>query len=71
MSFSGGSWRSTKEHLVENIWIESEKCWGEIVQHHATFSIVKFYKDGMYYEEIIENEDLISLSDMGINYESE
>lgn len=56
---------------MENIWIESEKCWGEVVQHHATFSIVKFYKDGMYYEEIIENEDLISLSDMGINYEFE
>jgi len=56
---------------VENIWIESERCWGEVLKHNATFSIVKFYKNGMMYEEIIENEDLVNLLDMGIDYESE
>lgn len=56
---------------MENIWIESEHCWGEIIKHNVDFSIVRFYKDGMLYEEIIENEDLVSLSDMGIDYESE
>lgn len=56
---------------MENIWIESERCWGEIIKQTVTFSIVRFYKDGMFHEEIIENEDLVSLSDMGIDYESE
>lgn len=56
---------------MELVWIESEKCWGKVVQHHAIFSIVSFYKEGMFYQEIIENEDLINVKDMGIDYESE
>jgi len=55
---------------MELIWVESEQCWGKIVQRNLTFSLVSFYKDGNFHEEIIENEDIVALKDMGIDYES-
>lgn len=56
---------------MELVWIESERCWGEIVKHYASFCIVSFYKDEMFHEEVIENDDLIDLRQMGIDYESD
>lgn len=54
---------------MEFIWIESEGCWGDILERHALYSRVRFYKNGHYYEEIIENDDLIELKELGIDYE--
>lgn len=53
------------------IWIESESCWGEVVERHALYSKVKFFKDGHLHEEIIENDDLVELRELGIDYESD
>jgi hypothetical protein len=53
------------------VWIESERCWGQIIQQHVAFSLVSFFKDGLFHEEIIENEDLVDLKELGIDYESE
>lgn len=56
---------------MELVWVESEQCWAEIVKRNATFCIVSFYKEGNFYEEIVEIDDIVSLQDMGIDYESE
>jgi hypothetical protein len=56
---------------MEMVWIESERCWGKVLQRNTSYCIVKYYKDGMNYEEVIEVEDLVDLNDMGIDYEEE
>lgn len=56
---------------MELIWIESEGCWGKVMQRFSEFCIVQYYMDGMFYEEIIENSDLVELKEMGIDYESD
>jgi hypothetical protein len=53
------------------VWIESEKCWGRVVKYYTDFCMVKYNKDGLDHEEIIENEDLIDVKEMGIDYESD
>lgn len=53
------------------IWIESEDCWGDVIEHYAHYSKVRFFKDGHLHEEIIENDDLVELKELGIDYESE
>lgn len=53
------------------VWIESERCWGKVLQRNALFCIVKYYKDGMHHEEAIDIEDLTELQDMGIDYEED
>jgi hypothetical protein len=57
--------------MMNLVWIESEKCWGKVIRHHANFCIVKYHKDGIDYEEIIENDDLTDVREMGIDYESD
>jgi hypothetical protein len=57
--------------MMNLVWIESEKCWGKVLKHHANFCIVKYHKDGIDYEEIIENDDLLDVKEMGIDYESD
>lgn len=56
---------------MELVWVDSEGCWGKILQRYPEFCIVKFYSDGIDHEEIIENSDLTELSEMGIDYESD
>lgn len=56
---------------MEMVWIESERCWGKVLRRNALYCIVKYYKDGMHYEEAIEIEDLVDLRDMGIDYEED
>jgi hypothetical protein len=53
------------------IWIESESCWGDIIEHYAHYSRVRFFKNGHFHEEIIENDDLTELRELGIDYESD
>jgi hypothetical protein len=57
--------------MMSLVWIESEKCWGKVVKYYANFCLVKYHKDGIDYEEIIENEDLLDIKEMGIDYESD
>lgn len=57
--------------MMELIWIDSEDCWGRVIKRYPEFCIVKYYKDGIDYEEIIENSDLTELREMGIDYETE
>jgi len=56
---------------MELVWIESERCWGEVISRHAAFSLIAFYKDGNFHEELIEADDLVDLNEMGIDYESD
>lgn len=56
---------------MEFVWIDSEKCWGNILEKHALYSKVSYFKNGMFIEEIFESDELIDLQEMGINYESE
>jgi len=56
---------------MDFVWIDPEKCWGEVVKRYPLYSIVTYFKDGMLYEELFENEDLTDLSEMGIDYESD
>jgi hypothetical protein len=53
------------------VWIESERCWGKVIKYYSDFCIVKYNKDGIEYEEIIEKDDLMDVKDLGIDYESE
>jgi hypothetical protein len=53
------------------VWIESERCWGKVIKYYADFCLVKYNKDGIEYEEIIEKDDLMDVKDLGIDYESE
>lgn len=53
------------------VWIESEKCWGKVIKYYLDFCVVKYHKDGIDYEEIIEKEDLTDVKEMGIDYEFE
>lgn len=53
------------------VWIESEKCWGKVIKYYSGFCMVQFHKDGIDHEELIENEDLTDIKEMGINYESD
>ena len=56
---------------MELVWVESEQCWAEVIQRNSSFCIVSFYKEGNFYEEIVEVDDIVSLKDMGIDYESD
>lgn len=56
---------------MEMVWIESERCWGKILQRHASYCVIKYYKNGTHYEEAVEIEDLVELQDMGIDYEED
>jgi len=53
------------------VWIETEGCWGEVLERHLMYSKVLFIKDGHSHEEYIENEDLTDIKELGIDYESD
>jgi hypothetical protein len=57
--------------MMNIVWIESENCWGEVLERHLSHSKIIFIKDGHSHEEYIENEDLINLQQLGIEYESD
>lgn len=43
--------------VVHIVYIHSESCYGTVEKMGAYASIVKFEKDGLGYEELLENED--------------
>ena len=51
------------------VWIVTEKCWGNVSSITPEYSLVKYSKDGFDFEEMFENEDLIDVKDLGIDYE--
>lgn len=50
--------------MIELVWIESERCFGEVIKRNHAYSLVRFFNDGIDHEEFIENDDLIDLADM-------
>ena len=56
---------------MEMVWIDSERCWGKVLQRNVVYCIVMYYKDGLDHEEIFSIEDLTELKDMGIDYEED
>lgn len=53
------------------VWIDGEDCWGEVLKRYFGFCLVSYFKDGIFHEEFIENEELTELKELGIDYESE
>jgi len=50
------------------VWIETEGCWGEVLERHLMYSKVLFIKDGHSHEEYIEKQDLTDIQELGLNY---
>ena len=53
------------------VWLVSEKCWGRVVRMTTHYSLVKYYHEGLDVEEWMENDEIIDVKDMGIDYELE
>jgi hypothetical protein len=41
----------------DKVWIFDEQCVGTIMKHGSFFSLVTWYKDGIIYEEYLENTE--------------
>lgn len=41
----------------DKVWIFDEQCVGTIMKHGSFFSLVTWYKDGIIYEEYLENAE--------------
>lgn len=41
----------------DKVWIFDEKCVGTIIKYGSFFSLVTWYKDGIIYEEYLENNE--------------
>jgi hypothetical protein len=44
---------------LADVYIQSEKIYGSVKHRGAFASMVAYQKDGIYYEELIENDDLV------------
>lgn len=55
-------------HLV---WILSERCWGTIISMLSEHSLVQYDWNGTLIEEWHENDDLIDIAELGIEYETD
>lgn len=51
------------------VWIVTEKCWGDVISMTPEYSLVKYSQEGFDFEEVFENEDLVDVNDLGIDYE--
>lgn len=51
------------------VWMIEEKVSAELVSYGAFSSRVKFFSDGIEYDEIVMNEEFISHDDLGFEYE--
>jgi ribulose-5-phosphate 4-epimerase/fuculose-1-phosphate aldolase len=47
------------ENQLLDVYIQSEKVYGNVKHRGAFASMVIYQKDGVHYEELLENEDLI------------
>ena len=51
------------------VWIVTEKCWGDVISITPEYSLVRYSQEGFDFEEMFENEDLIDVQELGVNYE--
>lgn len=54
---------------MEPVWLIDEGIWATIKSRNAYWSVVYYQLDGIYHEEIVDNDSFIEPSDMGIGYE--
>jgi hypothetical protein len=52
-------------------YIVDEDCLGAVIQSGAHFSVVKYQRDGIEFEESFANDDLIFYDQINIEYEEE
>jgi hypothetical protein len=50
--------------VINIVYIYSEQCYGTIDSLGAYGSIIKYKKDGLEYEELIDNEDFVILDEI-------
>jgi len=60
----------TKEFYdtISIVFIHSEGCFGSTEKIGAFASLVKYQKDGIEYEEIIENEDFSIVDEIALQH---
>ena len=51
------------EDKLLNVYIQSEQVYGSVEKMGAFASMVKYQIDGVQYEELLENDDLIFLGE--------
>lgn len=51
------------EDLLLNVYIQSEKVYGTVKHMGAFASMVKYEIDGIQYEELLENDDLLFIGE--------
>ncbi len=51
------------EDQLRNVYIQSEKVYGAVKKMGAFASVVNYEIDGIQYEELLENEDLLFLGE--------
>ena len=51
------------EDKLLNVYIQSEQVYGTIEKMGAFASVVKYEIDGIQYEELLENDDLLFLGE--------
>lgn len=51
------------EDKVLNVYIQSEQVYGTVERMGAFASVVKYEIDGIQYEELLENDDLLFLGE--------
>jgi hypothetical protein len=56
---------------MDLVWIIPEKCWGRVTNAFYQYSLVQYENDGLSIEELFDNDDLIDVRELGIEYESE
>lgn len=52
------------------VWMIEEQVTAELVSFGAHSSRVKFFYAGTYFDEIVMNDEFISLDELGFEYES-
>jgi len=51
------------------VWMIEEKVTAELISYGAFSSRVKYFYNGMEYDEIVMNEEFIHYEDLGVEYE--
>lgn len=52
------------------VWMVDEKVTAELISYGAFSSRVKYFHNGIEYDEIVMNEDFIPYEDLGFEYET-
>lgn len=52
------------------VWLIDDSVWAEVLSQHAFYIKVKYTLNGINYEEIVQNDDFLTMEELGIAYES-